>query len=367
MNFLVPLEYYGPLFYNLILVIMIGVWIQSNSTELTSESNLKSKQALGNVLLGFLILYIGLRPTSGRYFIDMSVYARTFNYYKNGGDIFVDKDPVFEYFTKICSYFLSESLYFLACAILFMMPLYWGCKKIFKEYWFYAFLITLGTFTFWGNATNGIRNGIAISIAFMGVAYYKQRTLSIALIILSILFHKSMIIIAGAFLVAHLIKNPKLTIYGWIACVPISYAVGGFFENFFLGLGIISDDRLSLYFADEANKEGDTYVAGFRFDFILYSALAVASIYYFVIIRKYRETFYLLLSNTFLIANGFWVLIVRAQFSNRFAALSWAFMGVIMIYPLLKHHVVKSQHQWIAGLSLVLFSFAYVLLFILGR
>ena len=35
-------------------------------------------------------------------------------------------------------------------------------------------------------------------------------------------------------------------------------------------------------------------------------------------------------------ANAFWIMVIRAEFSNRFAYLSWFLYPIVLAYPLLK-------------------------------
>ena len=124
-------------------------------------------------------------------------------------------------------------------------------------------------------------------------------------------------------------------------CIPISLAAGGFWENFFGSLGF-QDDRLS--YLTEGNVNDDDFSStGFRWDFLLYSATAVYAGWYFIIKKGFEDKIYFWLFNTYVFANAFWILVIRANFSNRFAYLSWFMMALVIIYPLLKKEMIKPK------------------------
>ena len=61
--------------------------------------------------------------------------------------------------------------------------------------------------------------------------------------------------------------------------------------------------------------------------------------YYVVIKRGISDKVYLILLNTYTISNAFWVMIIRANFSNRFAYLSWFMLPIVLAYPLFKFDI----------------------------
>lgn len=54
----------------------------------------------------------------------------------------------------------------------------------------------------------------------------------------------------------------------------------------------------------------------------------------------------------YLLTNTFWILIIRANFSDRFAYLSWFIYSVILLYPLVTRPVVRRQGIWVATILL---------------
>jgi predicted Na+-dependent transporter len=103
------------------------------------------------------------------------------------------------------------------------------------------------------------------------------------------------------------------------------------FTSLFSAWGDDFDSRTSYLTTTETH-----YNVGFRIDFILYSCMPIIIGYIYQNRLHYRNEFYSLIHNTYIIANAFWVLVIRANFSDRFAYLSWFMYALVMMYPLLE-------------------------------
>lgn len=319
---------------------------------------------MGVILLFFVVLYIGLRPVSGKYFGDMGIYAKFFKEYQAGRIVTTTKDAFFHHFMKYLSFYIESSTFFLICSILYVVPLYLVSKKWFKEYWFYGFLMFIASFSFWGYGTNGIRNGIAGSLFLLGISRDK-RIWQIVWIVIAIQFHKSMILPTLGFLLAQIYNNPKIIILFWLLCIPLSLVGGSFWESFFANLGF-QDERVSYLIDIDANKD-EFSSTGFRWDFLLYSSTAVFSGWYFIVKKNYQDKFYYALFNTYVFANAFWILVIRANFSNRFAYLSWFMIAAVIVYPFLKNYFISNQHKVLSVILIIYFSFTFLLNVILSK
>lgn len=353
---LIPLQSYGPFYFYVMLFVVVITFFWTQTSSLFSRKGRSFQRGMGVFILLFTLLYIGFRPING-VFLDMMTYNRMFERYASGEAITTDKDLFFHYFTKYASQIMSADFYFFLCAAVYIIPLFLVSKKWFKANWFLGFLFMVTAFSFWNFATNGIRNGMAGSVFLLGVSQ-KKRIGQILVIFLAINFHKTMLLPAMAFAASFFINKPKLMIVIWITCIPLSLAAGGVFENLIAGIGF-GDDRLS-YLTDEVDS-GRFSSVGFRWDFLLYSATAVAAGWYFIIKKKYQDPIYLQLFTTYVLTNAFWILVIRANFSNRFAYLSWFMLGFVIIYPLLKKKMVKDQQKLIGLILLIYFSFTFLL------
>lgn len=356
----VPITSYTPLYYYVMLVVVFITFITTQTQSLRSSEVLKFNKNFGILIFVFVLLYMGLRPISG-VFTDMKTYHRLFMRYADGATITSPNDYGFHVFTKFSTQIISAEIYFLICAFLYVIPLYVACKKWFNDYWFYAFMFLIGAFSFWPYGVNGIRNGIATSFFILAVSRDK-RVWQILWLILAVNFHKTMLLPAFGLIIANFYNQPKKMILFWVLCIPLSLIGGGVFENIFANIGF-EDDRLS-YLVDEADS--DKFAStGFRWDFVLYSATAIFAGWYYIVKRKYEDKVYFWLFNTYVFANAFWILVIRANFSNRFAYLSWFMIGLIIIFPLLRKHIIPKQHKMIGLILVVYFSFTFLMHIIL--
>ena len=107
----------------------------------------------------------------------------------------------------------------------------------------------------------------------------------------------------------------------------------------FIGLGF--DDRVTTYLTTlDSEKFTKT---GFRWDFLIYSMMPILLGYYIIVKRNIYDKPYIILLNTYIIANAFWVMIIRANYSNRFAYLSWFMYAVVLLYPLLRLNIWSNR------------------------
>lgn len=352
----IPIRLYTPIYYYILLIVVLVVFLSTQTKGLKSTEAVLLNNNFGSFVTVIVILFMGLRPIHG-IFADMTLYNKLFENYASGGSIASDKDVFFHVFTKISSKVMSARVYFLLCATLYVVPLYLVCKKWFNNYWFYAFLFLVSSFTFWAYGTNGIRNGIAGSLFLFGISREK-RLWQIVFFVLAISFHKTMILPVAGFVIANLYNQPKKMIGFWVLCIPLSLIGGGFFENFFATVGF--DDERITYLTDEVNKEKFSST-GFRWDFLLYSAVGVFAGWYYIIKLKFKDRVYFWLFNTYLLANAFWILVIRANYSNRFAYLSWFMISLVIIYPLLKREMIPDQHKKIGYILMAYFGFSFLM------
>ncbi|WP_395064869.1 EpsG family protein [Flavobacterium sp.] len=362
---LIPIQYYTTFYYQFILIITLFVLLGSKQ-QLESTTNLKGKNVLGVIVLFLLVLYMGLRPLNYR-FGDMIIYDRMFQAYLNVGEAHYTKDVLFEFFLFMFSRFATSAVFFFFCALIYVGSLYFATKKMFKDYWFYGFFMLIISFSFWSYGTNGIRNGMASSLFLYGITRTRKTTV-FAIIIASTFLHKSMFLPLGAYIVTLFYNKPKSFIYFWMLSVPLSLVLGGFFTSFFLGIGIIDEKEIAGYLGEfNQAAEGVELKVGFRWDFLLYSASGVFAGWFFIFKKKYEDKLYFHLFNIYLIVNAFWVLVIRANYSNRFAYLSWFMLGIVIIYPLLKAKFYENQHQVVARIIVVYFAFTYLMNVILSQ
>lgn len=362
---LIPLEYYSLIYFQFLLIIVVIAFFNAFQNELTDFQSLRNKDKFGRLVLVFIILYMGLRPISFA-FGDMGIYNIDLQRYINGAPLNTKNELLFELLKYYFARYLTPKLFFFTCSFLYVYLLFLASRKLFRDYWYYAFLMFVVAFTFWAYGTNGIRNGLATSVFIYAISR-DRKYVSIALLLSTYFIHKSMLIPILGYFISVYYTNSRSYLIAWLFAIPLSLAFGGFWENFFLGLGF-GDEKLGSYLGSfNQASEGVELVAGFRWDFLLYSGFGVFAGWYFIFKMKVQDVFYQKLFNTYLVTNALWILVIRANYSNRFAFLSWFMLGLVIIYPLLKNQLFRNQHIVIGRIILIFFGFCYLMNVILKK
>lgn len=361
MNTLIPLEYYYTFYIDFCLILVVFTLFHTLILNIEDSKNVTFINVAGWVLLTFILLLIGQRPISG-IFGDTVNYNTGFIMYQQGAEIQEVNDYGWHVLMKFMASFTNIHMFFTLIAFIYIFPMYKISVKFFKEYWYYAFIMFVISFSFWTYGVNGIRNGAACSLFLWGVAYHDRKLLMAFFFLLATLFHKTMYLPILAFIMTYIYNDPKVYFRAWLACIPLSLVLGGAFITLFSSLGF-ADDRLSGYLVSDSYDDSFSST-GFRWDFLFHSAFAVFSGWYFIFKRKFNDPLYFQLFNTYLICNGFWILVIQASFSNRFAYLSWFMMAIVIIYPFLKERFFKDQHFMIGKTVVAYFSFTYLMFFI---
>lgn len=358
----IPIDSYTAIYFHIMLLFMLMMLVHAFILDINDYKNLRFLKVIGYVSLFFVLIYMGFRPIHS-VFVDMTMYAYSFARYQENIPLLVTEDYMFYWFLEFSAKIMNVEFFFFVCTLLYVIPIYILSKKWFKDYWFYSFFIMIVSFSFWAYGTNGIRNGIATSLFLFSLLFLNKKTVFIPLIIVSFLFHKTMLLPTIGVFLTLFFNKPKAYLLFWLLTIPVSLILGNFFVEFIADSGF-SDNRVDLYFTDNID-EGFSSV-GFRWDFLLYSATGVFAGWYFIFKKQFNDSLYTQLFNVYLFSNAFWVLVIRANFSNRFAYLSWFMLGIIIIYPLLKGKLYENQNKVIGLVILAYFSFTYFMNVILA-
>lgn len=355
---LFPIESYSSIYYNLQLVVVVLTVLHTQLFDYRDKSTHIYLAIIGWPYAILITLYLGLRPVSGE-FVDMTTYAYMFYRETIGNPVEIGSDIAFAYLLKFSARFTTEMGFFFICALLYVGSLIIASKNLFKNYWIYGFIAIVASFSFYAYGVNGIRNGMATSIFIWGISYPKKPLISALIIAIACLFHQSMYLPTAAYVITYLVNKPKMYLIGWFAAIPLSLVFGSLFVGLFSGLGF-ADDRLSEYLLSEANAN-EFSSTGFRWDFLIYGATGTFAGWYFIFKRQFKDPFYNRIYGTFLIANAFWILVITANFSNRFAYLSWFLLALVIFYPFLKKRFFSYQHQIFGAVLLLYFMFTYTM------
>lgn len=314
------------------------------------------------------VLYIGLRPISWM-FQDMLAY-----FYKYESLTTADFSSIpwenewgIIFLMNICkANAWSATTFFLIIAAFYVALQVTACKKLIWENTLLGFMFCLSAFSFWGYATNGIRNGVACSIALIGIIHLIKKENLWALFLCFIAFgtHRSTILpISMAILAVYFIKSPKYAIYFWLSSIVISFFLGNTVAGFFSQLGL--DDRMDKYLTMSVTGYGFSHT-GFRWDFLLYSSVPVILTWYVTQKRQINDPVFNQLAITYLLTNAFWVMINRVAFSNRFAYLSWFLYPILIAYIFIRIPLWDNQDKK-AGWALLLHASFTIFMFMIGK
>jgi hypothetical protein len=357
----VPVKNYFDVYINLCLFIVLFTILHTYILKLEDRKNINFINLVGYILLIWFILYLGMRPING-IFGDTVNYNVAFTKYAKGGSIGKEGDYYWHVFMKFMSQIVNIYFFFTICAFIYIYPMYKISKELFNKYWYYSFLMFIVSFSFYTYAVNGVRNGAALSLFLWGLCYRDKKVIMGIFFLMATFFHKTALLPIIAYFSTYFYNNPKVYFKAWLACIPLSLFLGNVWITLFTSLGF-GDDRLTAYLTGEADA-GTFSSTGFRWDFLFHSSFAVFAGWYFIYKKKFNDSFYNQLLNTYLICNGFWILVIKANFSNRFAYLSWFMMAIVIIYPLLKQQFFKNQHIMIGRILFFFFAFTYFMSYI---
>ncbi len=358
--------YYTTVWYVAFLFFVWGTvifYIGSQGQKLLHSNNSPS-QVLAVALSLLVTWFLGLRPVSSE-FGDMWLYMRNFYHADEAPYVAINlhNEWLWNDLTLFCreigmnvyEYFLTIELGYVGLSF----ATAWVLTR--KNLWV-AMLFTFIAFQFYTYGVNGIRNGLGCALELLALALFvkpgTKRTIAYVLMLCALGIHRSTMLPSAAAIVSvYFIKDTKIALRFWMASIVISLVAGPFVEQFFGALGF--DDRLTSYSQNQLNAaymEKNFSHTGFRWDFLLYSAMPVAMIWYITKWRRFNDNTFSLIANTYLLCNAFWIMVIRASFSNRFAYLSWFMYPVVFYYPLLRMNLWEDQDRKTA-LILFLYSF----------
>ncbi|WET01211.1 EpsG family protein [Flavobacterium sp. YJ01] len=345
---MIPNELYTPVYYSLLLVFSLLFTLPL--LEIVNFNNYP--KIIGKygvvVFLMITILFIGFRDPYDQeiYFGDTIRYTEYYNDFT-----FLDqfKDIGYYYYMFLCNKIMGLNVvqFYLMTAFLYVFLQYLAVRNVLESNVFFQFVVLLSSMSFWNYGVNGIRTGLASSF-FLYAFTAKNKFLKFTFFALSIIMHKSFLLPLLAYFVAYLFGSVKGYIKWWIASVFISLLIGQKILDFInSNLSFMSsdnsDDRISQYMSETSNDGGV-----FRIDFIIYSAIPIVLGYYYIFKKEFNSKFYEILFKTYLITNSIWVLLIYANFTNRFAYLSWILMPFLLIYPVIKDsNLIKKQNIFI--------------------
>lgn len=342
---MIPASLYQTIYLTLVTIMTLFVYSQYQSRNGLREFAPSRTDALVGVLVIFLILFIGLRPVSGRYFVDMANYVLYYEVFYDGATFIFDWDSENKIFDNLFAWWGSVRLgytsFFVFVATIYFAGAYLGIRKLFPNHRLTAFLVFLAAFSTFSYGTNGIKAGAATSLFIWALGYRENLKICIPLVLLSWGCHHSMIMVVAAFIVTLFVKNPKYFFWIWGFCFLMAAAHVTAFAHLFAGA---TTEHGAGYLLGTGG--GDRTKGGFRIDFIVYSAMPVIVGWYAVMKKKLHVSdLYKKLLSLYLCLNGVWMLCMYAAFTNRIAYLSWFIYPIVLIYPFLNEQWGRDRYK----------------------
>jgi hypothetical protein len=284
-------------------------------------------------------VFLGTRPVSG-VFIDMATYDVAYKICSVTGESNFP-DWAFSSMMIVFSKYFGSDVFFFACSLIYLLPLLW-IKRVHGDWGYAVILACIGAFSFFSYGVNVIRHGMAASLLIAALCNHDRKWLMLLLGSLSIGMHQSMAIPMVALLVA-LFLNSSFSMWacwlGWLVTLFLSRASGGGLSDKLMSIALFgNDERFVRYATGIGNDKG-----GFRWDFIAYSITPVLISFALAGSEVRRDRIYRVLIMAFLLTNSFWLLVIYAAYSDRFAYLSWFILPWIITYPFTPRKIVRNS------------------------
>lgn len=367
LDFFSPALYYS-IFLGLLIILVLTKIIEINNTG-TIQRKGNNIELFKTIIVALIfIIFFGLRDPYDLkgYFADTSGYTNYYESVKNSmlpsffDDLQLNNvDFSSEFVFRFLRDFFAINHFDVSCWYLIVALIYIGCGtwaicKFFPGNEYLAFLFWITSFCFYSGGINGIRNADATSLCILGISFLlcnKNLIVPIILFLLSYYTHHSAGILILAFLLSYyFIRNTKIAIIIWILAIILSLLLGNQIANYALLLEL--DDRAEKYLINGSDTDlmlkAFSHI-GFRWDFLLYSALPIIQGWYFIYKLKFRSVKYQVLLNTYILANSVWIIFMYAAFTNRFAMLSWSIIGFVIGYPIIKCKFLRHRLFWISS------------------
>lgn len=342
----------------LILLIIISTLIYSEGKSIPFFT-----KGLGLIILittSILLAYSTGGPDKGGYGLryvnaeDLYFFNGSYNFSTGGRNEFL-----WAYYALYVGKLFNNNieLCHLFTAFIYCISYYLFAIKMFpSKFCGYIVLMAIGCLGFESYGNNVIRSGLSLSFILLAFSL-KNKLVKLLLCYIAINFHKSGAIPIGAFLFASYYKKfnyEKIWIYCLILSI-INLDLSPIFET----IGFI-DNRIDSYIINtESNSR--FYHAGFRIDFIIYSLAPILITKYTIKNLRIKDTTYLTVYNSYLIVNSFWLLVIRAPFTDRFAYLSWFMIPYLTLFPYLKMKEFQKNPVTICFILIIFIGINFIL------
>lgn len=347
-------QYYLPIYY---IVVAIFSFLAFTQYENYADNRLdveRDEPIMGIVLFTVLMaIFIGLRPISGLYFVDMSTYEavyqvlrpQTFVFF-TGSDVNIVFDNLFAF---MATHGVPSKYFYLLMAVIYFTGISVSCCILFPKDKFVAILVYLTAFSTYAYGVNGIKAGAAASLFLIGLTLYERRHWfwMILFMLLAWGMHHAMIVPIVAFVACQIVREPKVYMAFWVVCFFLSLFHVTFFQELFASF---TDEKGAEYLMGSGGHVRSDLFGGFRIDFVLYSIVPMVVGLIAIEKKKIESQKYNFLLNLYTLTNAVWLLCMYSDYTNRIAYLSWFLYPIVLIYPFLNEEWEGNKYktfQWV--------------------
>ena len=177
-----------------IFALLYAIYLCSRSDVQLLKGN--SMYIVSLITIFLTTVYIGTRPITS--YADTWLYTTMFNLVQSG--IWSElpghaTEPFWQFVELICIETTTASGWLMVITLFYICGMSIAAYRWLPKHFLIAIIFLFTAFSFWGYATNGIRNGMATSIAMLGLSFFcrtrKEMIIGYALLILASLTHKS--------------------------------------------------------------------------------------------------------------------------------------------------------------------------------
>lgn len=279
------------------------------------------------ILLIFMLSFIFVE--SGDKTLYLENYLDAENYFENyDRELLWGKLQIF--LSK--AFFKNEIIYWLFYSFFYCIAYYIVAKKFFPyQYAGYFVLCVVACMGFVAYGSNTIRAGFGIALLLMAFCA-DNKPVKVMLAVASVGCHMSMLLPVVSYLsTLYIIKKERWCEIIWILFLVIT-VMTSVVSDIMSVLGSL-DSR-----ADEfANADGthDIYNVGFKYNFLLYSAVPILFAKYNLKHLNVENHIYSHVYRIYLLSNAVWLLLIRIPYTDRIAYLSWFMIPFLLLYPVL--------------------------------
>ena len=307
---------YIALYYNLLLLLVVYIAIQPVRAETVRQPYINN-QIFSLALLLIVYVHVTFRPTDYHYFGDTSAYAMAFQKKAFYGTVAIrDRDIGFEYLTYWLSQLVNLKGYWFVLCSLYILPVFFALKKRFKQQYAVALVLFVCSLSFWGYGVNGLRNGIATSLVIFSFLVPNNDIKRIPVWIIACLFHQSVMLPIGCFLLTRLSNNPKHYLYLWGTFFLLMLVARDSFSTLLTNIPWFEQDKRMSEYLNMSYKGMEQMFSniGFRWDFIIYSLIPIIAGVKYIYTYCYEDKLFIRLFNTYIASNAFWLLTFLYRF-----------------------------------------------------